>query len=244
MSDSLMNIIIAGAIEGVADGKRKELISGRIESALNDFNAGKFNSAISKYRLLLEIDPSNETIIDLLNSAEEKLSTEISEHRDAALRLQNQGDNAGALAEWNRILSLDEGNAEAISRINELQVEMQGNALIADALELISNKRYTEAISLLEKARGMRPNDESIISLMAEARAKSIPPTTIEDIKANPEHWNLYLSGLESYQRSDYRQAIEIWTTLETIYPNNPDLRKNINQARERLAAEDGTKKE
>jgi len=76
---------------------------------------------------------------------------------------------------------------------------------------------------------------------MSEARAKSVPPTTIEDIKSNPEHWNRYLSGLESYQQSDYKKAIEIWTDLAKIYPNNSDLNKNINQARERLAAEGET---
>ncbi|UCC81045.1 MAG: PorV/PorQ family protein [Candidatus Zixiibacteriota bacterium] len=244
MSDSMINIIISEAIEGVADLKRKELISGRIGSALNDFNEGRVKSAISKYRLLLEIDPSNETIEDLLASAEQNLSAEISQRRETAIRLQNQGDNAGALAEWNRILSLDEGDAEAGTRINDLKGEMAGKELIADALELISNGRYSEAMDLLERARSLRPGDESIRSLMAEARAKSVPPTTIEDIKSNSEHWDLYLSGLESYQKSDYKMAIEIWTELERVYPNNADLRKNINQARDRLAAEDETKQE
>jgi tetratricopeptide (TPR) repeat protein len=241
MSDSMINTIISNAVEGVADSKRKELISGRIESALNDFNEGKFNTAISKYRLLLEIDPENETIRDLLASAEQNLSKEISDRREAAINLQNQGDNAGALAEWSRILSLDEDNPEAESRIGELKIKMQGNELIANALSLIDAGRYSEAIDLLERAGRLKPDDKSIRSLISETRAKSVPPTTIEDIKSNSEHWNQYLSGLESYQLSDYRKAIEIWTELESIYPNNSDLRKNIEQARERLVAEDET---
>ena len=244
MSDSMMNVIISGAIEGVADRKRKELISGRVESALNDFNEGKFNTAISKYRLLLDIDPGNETIIDLLASAEQNLSTELSEKRETAIRLQNQGDNAGALAEWSRVLALDEDNPEAESRIDELKKEMEGNELIANALSLINAGRYSEAVDLLERAGRIRPDDRSIRSLISETRAKSTPPTTIEDIKSNADHWNRYLSGLESYQSSDYKKAIEIWTELENIYPNNSDLRKNINQAGERLAAEDETRQE
>ncbi|UCE66450.1 MAG: tetratricopeptide repeat protein [Candidatus Zixiibacteriota bacterium] len=244
MSDSMMNIIISGAIEGVADRKRKEIISGRVESALNDFNEGRFNTAISKYRLLLEIDPDNETIKDLLASAEQNLSTELSEKRETAIRLRNQGDNAGALTEWIRILSLDEDNSEAESRIEELKIEMEGNELIANALSLINAGRYLEAVDLLERAGRLRPDDRSVRSLISETRAKSVPPTTIEDIKSNAVHWNRYLSGLESYQSSDYNKAIEIWTELVNIYPNNSDLRKNINQARERLAAENETKQE
>jgi len=244
MSDSMMNLIISGAIAGVADQKRKELISGRIESALNDFNQGRFNSAISRYRLLLEIDPDNTAIKDLLASAEQNLSAEISGRRESAIRLQNQGDNVGALAEWSRVLSLDEDNSEAESRINELKIKMQGNDLIANALSLINAGRYSEAVDLLERARRLKPDDRSIRSLISETRAKSVPPTTIEDIKSNAEHWNRYLSGLESYQLSDYKKAIEIWTELEKFYPNNSDLRKNINQARERLPAESGSTQE
>lgn len=241
MSDSMMNLIVSEAIAGVGDRKRQELISGRIETALNDFNQGRFNQAISQYRLLLEIDPGNKTISDLLASAEENRLNEISRRKESAVNLQNQGDLAGAMAEWGRVLSLDETDSDAVSRINELKSRMQGNDLIANALSLINAGRYAEALNLLERADRLKPNDRTIRSLISEARTKAVPPTTIEDIKSNPEHWSRYLSGLESYQKSDYKTAIEIWTELEKDYPNNSDLRKNISQARERLAAEGET---
>jgi len=241
MSDSMLNTIISSSLEGVEDRKRQELISGRVESALNDFNQGRLNQAISKYRLLLEIDPGNETITDLLASAEENRLAEISRLKQSAVNLQNQGNLPGALAEWGRVLSLDDSDSDALTRIDALKGRMQGNQMIANALSLISDGRYAEAIEILERADRLKPNDKSIRSLISEARSKSVPPTTIEDIKSNTEHWNRYLSGLESYQQSDYKKAIEIWTDLAKIYPNNSDLNKNINQARERLAAEGET---
>jgi tetratricopeptide (TPR) repeat protein len=236
-----MNLIISEAIAGVGDRKRQELISGRIETALNDFNQGRFNQAISQYRLLLEIDPGNETVTDLLASAEENRLAEISRRKESAVSLQNQGNLAGALTEWGRVLLLDENDSDALSRIDDLKGRVQGNEIIANALSLINAGRYSEALDILERADRLKPNDRTIRSLISEARAKSVPATTIEDIKSNPDHWSSYLSGLESYQESDYKTAIEIWTELEKVYPNNSDLKKNINQARERLAAEGET---
>jgi tetratricopeptide (TPR) repeat protein len=241
MSDSMMSLIISEAIAGVGDRKRQELISGRIETALNDFNQGRFNQAISQYRLLLEIDPGNETISDLLASAEENRLAEISGRKESAVNLQNQGNLARALAEWGRVLLLDENDSDALSQIEDLKGRMQGNEFIANALSLMNAGRYSEALDILERADRLKPNDRTIRSLISEARAKSVPATTIEDIKSNPDHWSRYLSGLESYQESDYKTAIEIWTELEKNYPNNSDLKKNINQARERLAAEGET---
>jgi tetratricopeptide (TPR) repeat protein len=239
-----MDLIISRAISDIGDRRRQEMISGRIESALNDFNEGRLNEAILKYRFILEIDPGNETVSELLASAEQSRSSAIAERRTSAIRLQNQGDLAGATAEWGRILTLDENHSEARRRIDELKGRMQVNGLIAEAVAFINDGKYAEAINDLNRAQGIKPDDKTIKSLLSEARTKSAPPTTIEDIRANSEHWNRYLSGLESYQKSEYQQAIEIWSELEKIYPNNPDLRKNITQARQRLSAEGETPQE
>ena len=244
MSDSLMNLIISQAISEIGDRRRQEIISGRIESALNDFNAGRIKQAIMQYKFILEIDPGNKTVGDLLTSAEKNLADAIAERRASAIRLENQGDLAGATAEWSRLLTLDENDTEAKAKIDSLKGQMQINGLIADAVAKINDGNYGDAMDDLNRAVGMKPNDPTVKSLISEAKAKSVPPTTIEDIQSNPDNWNRYLSGLESYQKSDYKQAIEIWSELEKIYPNNSDLRKNISQARQRLSAEDETSQE
>lgn len=241
MSDSMMNLIISMAISNVGDSRRQEMISARIESALNDVKEGRLNEAILNYKIILEIDPGNETVSGLLATAEQSRTKAISDSRAAAMRLQSQGDLAGATAEWARLLTIDENNSEAKGKINELKSRMQINGFIANAVGLINDGNYSSAISELHRAEQIKPGDKTVESLLSEATAKSVPPTTVEDIKSNPEDWNKYLSGLESYQKSDYRKAIEIWTELEKTYPNNSDLRKNISQARQRLSAEGGT---
>ncbi len=243
-ADSMMARIIDKAVADAGDKKRKDLISGRIESALDDFRQGRLNEAISKYDLLLEIDPENETVIELLGTARETRQEEIENLRNTARANQKAGDYVGAIAAWDHLLSLDRTDVEAVNSINLLGDELKVGNLVAAALAAIENGRYAEAAGHLKQAANLKPGDETIAALLAEARAKSAPLTTLEDIKSSPDHWGIYLSGLESYQASDYESALNSWQSLREFYPNNPELEKNIGQAEQRLAAEGGTPQE
>jgi len=240
-ADSMMSRIIDQAVAGAGDKKRKELVAGRIESALNDFRRGRLNVAISKYDLLLEIDPENETVIDLLRTARETRRKEIEGGRNTARAYREAGDYVNAIAAWNHLLALDRTDAEASNSISALKDELRVGNLVTAALAAIENGRYAEAVGHLKQAANLKPRDKTIASLLKEARAKSAPLTTLEDIKSSPGHWRIYLSGLESYQASDYEKALGSWQSLREFYPNNPELEKNISQAEQRLAAEGET---
>ena len=240
-ADSMMARIIDRAVADAGDKKRKDLIAGRIESALNDFRQGRLNEAISKYDLLLEIDPENETVIDLLRTARETRRKEIEDGRNTARAYQEAGDYVNAIAAWNHLQALDRTDAEAVNSISALKDELKVGNLVTAALTAIENGRYAEAVSHLKQAANLKPKDKTIASLLKEARAKSAPQTTLEDIKSSPDHWRIYLSGLESYQASDYEKALGSWQSLREFYPNNPELEKGISQAEQRLAAEGET---
>jgi tetratricopeptide (TPR) repeat protein len=244
MADSMMNLIVAKAVADAGDRKRKDLIAGRIESALNDFRQGRLNEAISKYDLLLEIDPENETVIDLLGAARETRQIEIKNRRIAARAYQEAGDYVNAIAAWNQLLALDRTDTETINSIDVLQDELKVGNLVTAALAAIENGRYAEAVGHLEQASNLKPQDKTIESLLMEARAKSAPLTTLEDIKLSPDQWKIYLSGLESYQASNYESALSSWKSLREFYPNNPELEKNISQAGQRLGVEGGIPQE
>lgn len=240
-ADSMMARIIDQAVAGAGDKKRKELIAGRIESALNDFRQGRLNEAISKCDLLLEIDPGNQAIVDLLETTRETRRKEIEDKRNTARAYQEEGDYVNAIAAWNQVLALDRTDAEASNSISALKDELKVGNLVTAALTAIENGRYAEAVSHLKQAANLKPQDKTIESLLKEARAKSAPLTTLDDIKSSPDHWRIYLSGLESYQASDYEKALGFWQSLREFYPNNPELEKSINQAEQRLAAESET---
>ncbi len=240
-AESMMTRIIDQAVADAGDKKRKDLIAGRIESALDDFRQGRLNEAISKYDLLLEIDPENQTIIDLLGTARETRREEIENRRNTARAYQEEGDYVNAIAAWNHLLALDPTDTVASNSISALKDELKVGNLVTAALAAIENGRYAEAVSHLKQAANFKPQDKTIASLLKEARAKSAPLTTLEDIKSSPDHWRIYLSGLESYQTSDYEKALGSWQSLREFYPNNPELEKSISQAEQRLAAEGET---
>lgn len=240
-ADSMMARIIDQAAAGAGDRKRRELISGRLESALSDFRQGRLNEAISKCDLLLEIDPGNQSIIDLLTTTRETRLEEIEKRRNTARAYQEDGDYVNAIAAWNKLLALDPTDTLASNSISALKDEMKVGSLMTAALTAIENGRYAEAVGHLRQAANLRPQDKTIESLLKEARARSAPLTALEDIKSSPDRWRIYLSGLESYQAGDYEKALDLWRSLREFYPNNPELEKSIGQAKERLATEGET---
>ncbi len=244
MVDSVMNLIIFNSIRNVSDKKREELIAGRVQSALNDQKAGLFNDAILKYNLLIEIDPGNKALTDLLKAARNARTAEITRRREQARTRQEQGDLTGALAEWNQVLSLDRNDAMARSQSEIVLKQMRANDLVAAAVASVNEGNFERAADYLSRAQELKPDDRSIRNLLIDTRSKSVPPTSLEDIKANSEHWSIYISALESYQASDYNKAIETWERLRDFYPNNPDLEKNISQARQRLSAQGGNSRD
>lgn len=240
MSDSMIALVTDQAVQAAGDRKRSELIAGRIGSAMSDFQNGNYNESISKLNLMLEIDPGNKSVADLLATVKETLKKEIADQVRTAKSSSASGDYVGALAAWNRVLALDKNNPQAAGRIDELKGQIKADQLVADAVTAINERRYKSAVSSLEQARKIRPDDRTIQSLMLEARAKSAPPTTLEDIRASQSGWESYLSGLESYQSGDYAEALRIWEELRNSYPNNSELDNNIDQARQRLSAGGG----
>jgi len=244
MADSSMNIIITSAASGARDQRREELISKRITAALEDMKAGRYNQGISQYELALEIDPANKQVGDLLKSAKTARSNEIENIRRRARSYRQSGDHSSAIVEWNRLLSIDPKDSEAISGIENSRDELHASDLVASALRAINDGNYPAAVSLLNEAQTIRPEDKAIQSLLSEARAKSAPATSLTDIKANADHWSIYLRGLENYQSGNYRNALTNWESLRQFYPNNSDLENNISQAKQRLAAEGGQEQE
>ena len=240
MSDSMITVIKVQAVGAVGDQKRKELIAGRIGSATEDFKNGFYNESIAKLNLLLEIDPGNKSVTDFLSTVEETRRKEINDRAAMARSNQNKRDYVNALAQWNRLLTLDRANAEAPGQIAYLERQIRADRLMAVAVAAMNERKFTEAAGFLRQAQDIRPDDATIRSLMIDARAKAAPPTTLENIKSSQKDWEKYLSGLESYQSGDYAGALRIWEDLRQSYPNNSELDNNIDQARQRLAAESG----
>jgi tetratricopeptide (TPR) repeat protein len=240
MSDSMMNLIINSASASARDEKRTDLIQNRIASALEDFKAGRYDKAIAQYELALEIEPGNKTVIDLLESARVTRLDEIDTARKNAKNYAKGGDYVNAILEWNKIIIIEPDDAESKSGIELARNQLRADALVSAAVSSINKNKFADAATLLQQAQIIRPNDSTIKSLLEESQAKSAPLTSLADIKASSEHWAAYLKGLQDYQSSDYKNALSTWEGLQKYYPNNPDLEKNISQAKQRLTTEGG----
>ena len=238
MNDSLMTLIVSEAAAHAGDSKREKFISDRTQAGVEAFKAGKYSDAIAQYNLALEIDPGNMTVINLIASAKDAIKIQIGRIRESARKYRDAKDYSNAVTEWNNLLTLDPADSEAKTGIDNAHNQLKADALIMSAISSMKVEKYPQAVVYLQQAQTFRPDDESIKSLLSEARAKSAPSTTLETIKASPDYWTIYLKGLEAYQAGDFSTALKNWESLREYYPNNPDLEKNIAQARQRLTTE------
>lgn len=244
MADSMIGMIVSRAISGAGDEKRRELIAGRVESALTDYRAGRLKEALTKCDLLLEIDPGNPEIVGLRNTIDRSRGETVEELRRTARARQNSGDYVGAVSAWNSLLTLEPGDSEAGASVDSVQNELKVNNLVTQGIYAMENGRYDRAAGYLEQAATLKPGNKIVETLLAEARAKSAPLTTLDDIKASPERWKTYIDGLESYQAGEYEDALRHWRSLREFFPNNPELEKNIDQAEQRRSTEAGSPRE
>ena len=123
-----------------------------------------------------------------MKSSNDAVDQELESRRVTARNYQNAGNIAEAISAWNMVLALEPTDPNAKRQIEILKNEFKANELITTAVAFMDNQKYTKAVNCLVDAQNLRPNDETIISLLNQARAKSSTPTDLEDIKSNSDH--------------------------------------------------------
>jgi len=96
--------------------------------------------------------------------------------------------------------------------------------------------RYPEAVSALEKAVSLTPDDPDLLADYADALAmtsgQSLEGKPMEMVKRalklNPNHQKaLWLAGTDAYDRHDYRGAASYWTRLlQQMTPNSKEAQQ------------------
>lgn len=215
-------------------GYTNQLVQSQLDLADTYFKNKQYENAEEQYNLALLLDSENQHAKDRLAQIEQNRLDEINRLQNQVQAQIDQGNYDAALQALSRIMAINPDDRRAIAGRNRIVNIVESSRYLNRALQYFDRADYEKSIALADSALMSNPDSEGAKSLKRQLARFTAKVTTLEDIKKNDEHWQIYLQGMDKYQAGDYKEAIRLWQSLQEYYPNNPNLKRNIDQAAER----------
>jgi tetratricopeptide (TPR) repeat protein len=227
------------------NAEKAALINQHFKLGLEYYSKDDYALSRAEWRNVLDLDPTNEQAREYLSKTDEKLRSLADQHRLQALDLEQKGQLAAALGEWNIVRTLDPESAEAKqasdrinARLNELSRDYTETSkklrvmeLFDGAVKMFGDGRYAETIRQLNELLRIDPAHQEARKLMFRAQRRMTPLTDKEKEQVR----TLYIEGMKFFTQNKYTSAIEQWKKILDIDPDNESVVKNIEEAQKRL---------
>jgi len=202
----------------------------------NEYQArGDFRRAIEKWEEALEVDSTNQQIINYIEQAQVELENEVNRLRATAGQLFRRENYSEAYKILNRAKEQAEGNprlANAVLRdIRTIDNAVDFNSQYQDAQKRYSREDYEGAAEAAENALKLYPNHIGAKELYRNAKARAMEPK--QEMGGNVKQF--YDRGLTRYIEGQYNEAIQVWEEALKIDPHNVDILKGIESAKKKL---------
>ncbi|MCK4537439.1 MAG: PorV/PorQ family protein [Candidatus Krumholzibacteria bacterium] len=245
MMSSVESRIVEIQAEKTRTAEKSLLINQHFSLGLRYYSENEYILSRAQWKIVLEMDPDNNDAADYLARTEGKLEEQITQHKTAAGGYESRGRLAAALGEWNIVRMIDPSNSEAIAateRISTRMEELGRNYKAANrrlqtiesfenALKAFSEGRYDDSANLLEEVLRRQPDHEEARDLLNRIRRRMTPLTE----EQKEEVRQLYIQGMRHFTQKDYLQAIAVWNRIIEIDPDNESVRRNIEEAQQRI---------
>jgi len=228
--DQIRQDLVREANKGYTD----QLLASQLKLGDSYFNNKQYDNAAGQYNLALILDPNNQHAKDKLAQIDDFKQAEIGRIRTRAQSQMQSGAYDQALESLSLILQTNPDDAQARADRDRIFRIVESSKYLDRALRYFDQSDYNRAIGLVDSSLALNPDSEGAKGLKRQLNRFTAEVTTVEDIKKNDAHWQVYLQGMEKYQAGEYKEAIRLWQSLLEFYPNNPNLTRNIDQAAER----------
>lgn len=211
-----------------------DLISRQLSLGDSYLEKKQYDKAAQQYGFVLILDPQNQSALSKNASIDSTRQAQLTRDRATAREAIQAGNYRKALETLDGILAVAPDDQQARQGRNQIYRIMESNKHLDKALRLYDQENYLAALVQTDSALALNPQSDGARGLKRRLAQYTAKETTLEDIKKNAEHWQIYLQGMDKYQSGDYEKAIELWRSLQQDYPNNPNLKRNIEQASDR----------
>jgi tetratricopeptide (TPR) repeat protein len=243
--DEVTRKLVVEQETAVRNLEKQAEISAHFGQGLRFYQENEYVRSREEWRAILAIDSTHAEASDYLARTQVEIDKLLAQHARRASQLEQSGRLTEATGEWNHVQSLDPGNRQArvaIERIRKKIEEQSQNLeqaskrleivnLYNDALQDFNRGEYEKTISGLDRLLSLEPRHEEAKNLRAMAKRKITPLTKAEEEEVR----KLFLRGMQFFAKDEYAQAIAEWEKILAIDPTNESVKKNIDEAKERL---------
>lgn len=229
---------LEGLVKADRERKEKEAEALRqreekLYSAERDYAAGDYKKALG----LLEEgrkggDPD---FVDLSRKIEVSLDSTKKALDAAGWEAFRKKEFDLALVAWKKLAEVDPEDTAASRRFELVAREIKADDWLKRGIADFESGQLLAAEENFKQVLLLRPADGVALSYLEKIRAAAARRTTLEDLKKDPQAWQLYNQGRAAYTAGDFQEALNIWEKLALRYPNNEALLRNIAEAKKRL---------
>jgi len=181
--------------------------------------------ARKSYELALELDPENDSAsvrIDELESLSKENVRSMLLRARSLLR-KNQLDDSQK--EYERILSIESTNTQALSGLRAVN-NRRVNEQLAVGKVAYEGRKYLEALQIFSDIVQKEENNKEAKQLLEKTRGA---------LRSDVER--LFKTGLQFYIKEDFKSAIATWDKVLMIQPEDSSTREYRKRAEEKLKA-------
>jgi len=174
-----------------------------------------------------------------LDSLEMEVNTAISQKVASSLATAREayrnGNFISAYDNYNTVLNLDPGNAEARTGSQRSEKNLDVAQHVSLALTYFNQGKYISSQREFKTVLSLDSGNTIAKDYLSQIDSRIKESTSLEDLQKDSRIWQLYLDGLEAFRQGNYQQAIDNWEDVLEVYPNNKNTIENIEQAKLRL---------
>lgn len=212
------------------------------EEGIQAYGRGDWVRALECFNLGLQLDQNNETLLnyrDLTLREQEKIQA-IKQKMNAAHAAERRGDQTAARGYLLETLQLSPQNAEAKALLAQVEGELaqiqnrrEAQQIVDRAQRALTARSYPEALSLLEKAQALDPENRHVARLRSSVLADQ---AAAQKQRLRGEKIAAAKAALE---RGDFSVALEEAQNGLQAFPDDPALQQLLLGAKQgREAAE------
>jgi cytochrome c-type biogenesis protein CcmH/NrfG len=227
------------------DMQKQREISARFAEGLRLYQENDYAGSREAWRSILAADSTHAEAREYLARTQAEIDKQIAAHSRRAGQLEQSNRFTEATSEWNNVEALDPGNRQAKAAVERIRRKIEEQSqnleqasrkleivnLYDTALQAFNQGRYDEAVADLDRLIALEPGHEEAKNLRAMAKRKTTPLTKQEE----DEIRRLFLRGMQHFAKDEYQKAIEQWQRILEIDPTNESVKRNIEEAKERL---------
>ncbi len=202
-----------------------------IEQGLAKFNAGEYLKAVQLWNEALKLEPANPAIKNYIAEANQKMIDEITESLKKINTYINQG-NFKKAQDLVKYMLKKYPNQENLSKQKifiDQRITERVNEHLSKGRELFNVQKYGDAEKEFQKVLEYEPKNIQALSYLDKIR-KQTKPGKKEDVD------RYYLLGIDAYTKNNFELAIDYWNKVLEIDPHYPNVKKNLERARIKLA--------